>query len=422
MKKSGILIFFFILMAVVTTASAEIKAGSFSVAPFAGGYFFEGNEDLKDTYTVGLRAGYNFTENLGLEGYLYYVPTELDVFDVDVEMYSYGIEGIYHFMPDSSIVPFVALGIGGINYDAPRGMDNEDKFSVDYGAGLKYFITDDIALRADIRHVLPLDDRYNDLLFTLGVNFVFGGQEKEIAEDRIEEPPPSVEVLLDTDKDGVLDKLDRCPETPSGVAVDRDGCPLDSDNDGISDSLDKCHGTPAGAAVDNDGCPLDSDNDGVADYLDKCQGTPAGMAVGSDGCPLPVSAVEPKMEISEKVLMTLNVEFDTAKAKVKKRYHDEIKKVADFMKEYPETTVIIEGHTDNVDIHNEPGRNIRLSQARADSIRQYLIDKFGIDSSRISAIGYGPNRPIVGNDTAEGRKKNRRVEAVIEAVQTKAIQ
>jgi hypothetical protein len=53
MKKTGILIFFVMLMAVVTTANAEIKAGSFSVTPFAGGYFFEGNEDLKDTYTVG---------------------------------------------------------------------------------------------------------------------------------------------------------------------------------------------------------------------------------------------------------------------------------------------------------------------------------------------------------------------------------
>lgn len=421
MKRIGVLAIFVVMIAIVATAHAEIKPGSFSVTPFIGGYLFEGNEDLKETYTVGLRGGYNFTENLGLEGYLYYVPTEIENYDADVDVYSYGVEGIYHFMPDGPIVPFVALGIGGISYDAPHGMSNEDKLSVDYGAGLKYFVTDDIAVRADIRHVLPLDDNYNDLLFTVGVNFAFGGQKKEIAEAKVEEPPPPVEMIVDTDNDGVQDKLDKCPGTPAGVAVDKDGCPLDSDNDGVTDNLDKCPGTPAGAAVDKDGCPLDSDKDGVPDYLDKCEGTPAGMAVGSDGCPLP-APVKPKMEIQEKVSITLNVEFDTAKAVVKKKYHDEIKKVADFMTEHPETTAIIEGHTDNVDIHHDPSRNIRLSQARAESIRQYLIDKFGIEASRLSAIGHGPNKPIASNDTAEGRKQNRRVEAVIETVQTKVVE
>jgi len=60
-----------------------------------------------------------------------------------------------------------------------------------------------------------------------------------------------------------------------------------------------------------------------------------------------------------------------------------------------------------------------LSQARADSVRQYLIDTFGIDASRVTAVGYGPNKPIASNDTAEGKKKNRRVEAVIEMVKPK---
>jgi OOP family OmpA-OmpF porin len=121
----------------------------------------------------------------------------------------------------------------------------------------------------------------------------------------------------------------------------------------------------------------------------------------------------------EKVTIKLNVEFDTAKYDVKKQYHDDIKRVADFMKTYPETTAVIEGHTDNVDIHKEPERNMRLSQARANSIRQYLLDNFGIDASRITAVGYGPNKPIASNDTNEGRQKNRRVQAVIETVQVR---
>jgi len=189
---------------------------------------------------------------------------------------------------------------------------------------------------------------------------------------------------------------------------------LDSDKDGVPDNLDKCPNTPEGVAVDKDGCPLDSDKDGVPDYLDKCPDTPAGVAVDKDGCPPPVEKKqEAQAPVQEKISIALNVEFDTAKAVVKKKYHDNIKKVADFMKAYPETNAVIEGHTDN--IGNED-YNVKLSQDRANSIRQYLIDNFGIDASRLTATGYGPNRPIASNDTEEGRQKNRRVQAVIETV------
>ena len=79
------------------------------------------------------------------------------------------------------------------------------------------------------------------------------------------------------------------------------------------------------------------------------------------------------------------------------------------MKEYPDTNAIIEGHTDNV---GKEAANIKLSQRRADSIKAYLVKKFGIDSSRLKAVGYGPNEPITSNATKEGRQKNRRVKAV----------
>jgi outer membrane protein OmpA-like peptidoglycan-associated protein len=121
----------------------------------------------------------------------------------------------------------------------------------------------------------------------------------------------------------------------------------------------------------------------------------------------------------EKITITLNVKFDTAKTVVKKKYHNDIKRVADFMKAYPATTAVIEGYTDNVDKFNNPENNIKLSQARADNVRQYLVDNFGIDASRITAVGYGPDKPIASNDTKKGRQKNRRVQAVIETMQTK---
>ncbi len=135
--------------------------------------------------------------------------------------------------------------------------------------------------------------------------------------------------------------------------------------------------------------------------------------------PLPVlkndvpAVVEKKQE---KVSIILNVQFDNAKSVIKKKYHKYIKKLADFMKAHPETSIEIIGHSDNV---GKEGFNIPLSQRRANNVRKYLIDKFGIDASRINALGYGPYKPIVINDTKGGRRKNRRVEVVIEGIQTK---
>jgi len=131
--------------------------------------------------------------------------------------------------------------------------------------------------------------------------------------------------------------------------------------------------------------------------------------------PEPAPVPPPPPPVQDKVTIALNVEFDTNKAVVKEKYYDEIKRVADFMKEFPDTTCEIGGHTDNV---ASAAYNQKLSEKRANSVRQYLIDKFGIDGSRLTAAGYGLTKPIASNDTEEGRQKNRRVEAVMEAIRT----
>jgi len=95
---------------------------------------------------------------------------------------------------------------------------------------------------------------------------------------------PSPPAPLDSDRDGILDNLDRCPDTPLGAKVDPQGCELDSDRDGVLDRLDQCPGTPLGSRVDALGCELDSDGDGVVDRLDQCPGTSPGVKVNSMGC------------------------------------------------------------------------------------------------------------------------------------------
>ncbi|MDI6743622.1 MAG: OmpA family protein, partial [Smithella sp.] len=121
----------------------------------------------------------------------------------------------------------------------------------------------------------------------------------------------------------------------------------------------------------------------------------------------------PPVEIKEKVTISLNVQFDYDKAIIKEKYHEDIKRVADFMEKFPDTIVTIEGHTDHIATQ---AYNQKLSERRADSVGQYLIEKFGIDQSRVTSVGYGKTRPVADNDTEEGRQKNRRVDAVLEAI------
>jgi OOP family OmpA-OmpF porin len=125
--------------------------------------------------------------------------------------------------------------------------------------------------------------------------------------------------------------------------------------------------------------------------------------------------VEPKVEPKgeEPVFITLNIMFATGKADIQPKYKAEIKKVADYMKKHPEATAVIEGHTDNV---ASRAQNMKLSEARANSVKNYLVKNFKIDASRLEAVGYGPDKPIASNATKEGRQKNRRVTAVFSNV------
>ena len=116
---------------------------------------------------------------------------------------------------------------------------------------------------------------------------------------------------------------------------------------------------------------------------------------------------------AERLCITLKVEFATNIAEIQSRYNGEIDKVGEYMQKYPTTTAVIEGHTDNV---GSSELNMRLSQQRAENVVKYLVGKFGIDNSRLSAKGYGSTRRIAYNSTADGRQQNRRISAVIDCV------
>ncbi len=207
----------------------------------------------------------------------------------------------------------------------------------------------------------------------------------------------------DSDGDGVPDYLDKCPDTPEEAFnyLDEFGCPLDLDEDGVPDYKDKCPRTVYAARqyVDSCGCDKDSDLDGVPDYLDECPYV-AGVKENK-GCPQVKRAVTTLL----KKAMT-GIQFETGKAVIVKKSYPILDEIAKVFKENPNYIIEVQGHTDNVG-KEEVNRN--LSEKRAQAVRDYLV-KAGVDSSHMTANGYGSTVPIADNSTKAGRAKNRRVE------------
>lgn len=198
----------------------------------------------------------------------------------------------------------------------------------------------------------------------------------------------------DSDKDGVPDTQDQCPDTPRGARVDSNGCSIDSDGDGVADGLDRCPGTPKGAAVDSKGCELDSDGDGVYDSKDQCPGTPRGESVDARGCHTIVSM--------QGVNFALNSFQLTEQAK------SELDMAVQLLKQNSGVEVQVQGHTDD---SGAESYNLQLSQSRAEAVVDYLVMN-GISRGRLTARGFGEASPVAGNDTKEGRERNRRVDLV----------
>ncbi|AGA86836.1 OmpA family protein [Stutzerimonas stutzeri] len=127
--------------------------------------------------------------------------------------------------------------------------------------------------------------------------------------------------------------------------------------------------------------------------------------------PAPIVDTEPE-PAPELVRVELDVKFDFDKSRVREESYSDIKNLADFMQQYPQTSTTVEGHTDSVgtDQYNQ-----RLSERRAEAVRNVLVNEYGVEGGRVNSVGYGESRPVADNSTEEGRQINRRVEAEVEA-------
>ncbi|MEM7081666.1 MAG: OmpA family protein [Pseudomonadota bacterium] len=334
-----------------------------------------------------------------------------------------GVDLINTFRTQSNWAPYWLIGTGYMktrsneNGNSPPSGADSDNAIASAALGLAHRIGDSSGMfRAEVRYRGDFADRddYTDLLFNLGFTVPMG-------------PSAAPPVILDSDNDGVVDSDDLCPGTPANAQVDANGCELDSDKDGVKNSRDQCPGTPMGVKVDADGCEMiqDADGDGVADADDQCPNTPRGTKVDANGCKVigdddndgvlnnidecPNSAPNVRIdargcEISEEIQLP-RVEFELNSATLTPTSLSVLSGAASTLKKYPDITVEAEGHTDST---GRADYNMNLSQQRAESVRDYIINQ-GIDAARITARGFGETRPIADNATAEGRQANRRV-------------
>jgi OOP family OmpA-OmpF porin len=362
-----------------TAAFAETPS---NYAGFMGSYINPDNARQADNEGLGgtLYFGFPITERFATELNLFGHHVDNDVTGSSDENYGLGLDLKFAMAPNSVVNPYLLLGGGGTYEenlgDPPANKDAGDRIVgfanagggvlVNLGGsrgaalrleGKRYAIfSDDLAAGRD--HVY--DTRVN-----AGVQFNLTQAEPPPPPPP---PPPPAPVVRDSDGDGVPDDTDRCPGTPAGVLVNAYGCPLP---------------------------PPDSDGDGVIDARDACPDTPRGLKVDERGCAVTAAKV---------VLRNVNFDFD--KATLTPESQVILDGVARGLKGQPTMQVLIEGHTDS---KGSDSYNLRLSRARANSVRSYLITQ-GVEGSRLTAQGFGETQPVASNTSEEGRAENRRVE------------
>lgn len=263
---------------------------------------------------------------------------------------------------------------------------------------------------------------YTHFVYSIGIAGAIG-QRKTKAPPKVQPPAKPPPLPADSDGDGIFDSADQCPHQPGIIQFsgcpdrDRDdvpdhadecpatpglpkykGCPVpDSDGDGINDEDDQCISIPGVARYK--GCPLpDTDKDGLNDEEDSCISVPGSRE--NFGCP-PSAGIDEALNLAAR-----NIFFNSGSAELLPSSFPSLDKVVEILKQSPRLKLSIEGHTDN---SGTPQGNRILSLNRAKAVLEYISSK-GIDQTRLTAAGFGQEKPLTENLTAEGRARNRRVE------------
>lgn len=310
-------------------------------------------------------------------------------------------------------------------------IDNEGKFRTLVGAGANFWFTDNIGLNLQTAYhpTMKSESTENYFQHALGITIKFGKQDRDNdgVADKDDKCPdvagkPELNGCPDADGDGITDAEDACPDVfglkefngcpdtdGDGIADKDDECPEvagkpelkgcpDADNDGIADKDDKC--PQQAGPKENNGCPWpDRDGDGVLDKDDECP-EEAGPA-SNKGCPEVTQEVQTQLNSFAKTIL-----FDVGKSTIRPESATVLNNIVNVLNKYKNSKFSVEGYTD---ASGNKDKNQRLSEDRAYSVKAYLVDK-GINPARLSAKGFGPEKPIASNKTKKGRELNRRVE------------
>lgn len=287
--------------------------------------------------------------------------------------------------------PYIQAGVGWSQYNNHYGL------YAPAGAGIQVNISPEIFLLFNTQYRLRITSmQHQHFYHSIGIAGVINRKKIPHGPPQRVQLPILKTVQTDIDGDGILDSLDACPNVAGVVRFQ--GCPVpDKDGDGIFDEDDLC--PTVKGVIEYKGCPMpDIDMDGIADDKDKCPGM-AGSAVNG-GCP--------ELETFKSWLnwMAQNIYFQTGSSQLLPRSFSSLDSLANLLKKYPMIHLTIEGHTDNVGGNTF---NQILSKKRATSVMDYLT-RTGIQASRLSAQGYGFNKPVSDNKSIAGRTNNRRVE------------
>ncbi len=346
-----------LIISLGASLSSHAEPGEFYLVPGVQWMDFDEEVGLGNDWGFSAGLGFQFTERLA---------AELSTFDLDPDMPGGTEVDLDHYRVDllydvgqqlGSWQPFVVGGLGNTKF----GGDNDSTMGL--GAGMKLRLSDRVEWRTALRHFsyLGRDHEDGDWGIDSGIIIYLGSRDSGSARETASE-------------------TNRSPARPGRPAQPS---------------------TPAQSEPRNEPSAPDADGDGVPDSGDACADTPRNYAVDERGCPIPVEEVA-------RVELLVNFEFD--RDEVRSQYFDEIEEVADFMDQYPDVVIELEGHTDSVgtDAYNQD-----LSERRANAVRQVMIDRFSVSPGRITARGFGEGQPIASNATDAGRAQNRRVITVI---------
>ncbi|MBI1344173.1 MAG: OmpA family protein [Terrimonas sp.] len=378
------------------------------------------NPGIAVHYFKGIRPHIDFAGTLGFSGDENALPDNSNNSGSGLLLEADASVNLKMFTDRYWFQPYLTAGVGGQKYKKSYGA------FVPLGVGMKvnFFNEADVVISTQYRLPITTETARYRFFYSFGVAGNIGKRK----EPKVIAPPPPPPPV-DTDGDGITDDKDKCPTVP-GVAK-YDGCPVpDTDKDGINDDNDKCPDVPGIARYN--GCPVpDTDKDGINDEDDKCKDTP-GVA-RYEGCPVPdtdgdgINDEEDKCptipgvasqngcpEISQEVMKKVeyaakNIYFSTGSAKLQSKSFKPLNEVVKIMQENKDLLLDISGHTDNTGVAT---KNMALSQVRADAVKAYMVSK-GIDAGRLTATGYGQEKPVADNKTAAGRQLNRRVELKI---------